>query len=102
VMRVSQAAQALGARYSGGNVEFTAVSTDSRTLRRGELFVALKGGRFDGHAFIAQAAAAGAAAALVEREVGSSPLPQIVVDDTTRARGLAATGAASSACRSSR
>jgi len=85
VMRVSQAAQALGARYSGGNVEFTAVSTDSRTLRRGELFVALKGGRFDGHAFIAQAAAAGAAAALVEREVGSSPLPQIVVDDTTRA-----------------
>ena len=85
-MRVSQATQALGARYSGGDVEFTAVSTDSRRMECGALFVALKGERFDGHAFIAQAAGAGAAAVLVEH-ASDIKLPQIMVDDTTRALG---------------
>ncbi len=87
MMRVSQAARVLGARYTGGDVEFTAVSSDSRAIRRGDLFVALKGERFDGHAFVMQAATAGAVAALVERAVDDSALPQIVVDDTTRALG---------------
>jgi len=87
MMSVSQAAQALGARFTGGDVEFSVVSSDSRAIRRGDLFVALKGERFDGHAFIAEAAAAGAAAALVERAAGDSKLPQILVDDTTRALG---------------
>ncbi len=87
MMNVSQAAQALGAQFHGRDVEFTAVGTDSRALRRGELFVALKGERFDGHAFVAQAAVAGAVAALVERVDETVALPQIVVANTTRALG---------------
>ena len=95
MMRVSQAAHALGARFTGDDIEFTAVNTDSRTIRRGDLFVALKGERFDGHAFVAQAAAAGAAAALVEQgqDAGSGihdsalRLPLIVVQDTLQALG---------------
>src|SRR5688572_24706775 len=70
MMRVSQAAHALGARWAGADAEFNAVSTDSRAISGGELFVALRGERYDGHAFVAQAAAAGAAAAMVE-EAGS-------------------------------
>ncbi len=87
MMNVSQVAQALGAQFHGRDVEFTAVGTDSRTLKRGELFVALKGERFDGHAFVAQAAMAGAAAALVEHANTTVALPQIVVEDTTRSLG---------------
>ncbi len=64
----------------------TSVSIDSRTLEPGALFVAIKGPRFDGHDFLAQAAAAGARAALVER---AAPAPDglalVRVADTTRA-----------------
>jgi len=72
-------------RYSQGelvgeNRAFSSVSTDTRTLRRGALFVALTGPNFDGHDFVAAAAERGAAAALVQRPLGIA-LPQIVVDD---------------------
>ncbi len=86
MMRISQAATALGAQYTGNDAEFDAVCTDSRAVKRGDLFVALKGERFDAHAFLAQAAAAGAAGLLVER-ASDVALPQIVVDDTTQALG---------------
>lgn len=64
----------------GENRAFNSVSTDTRTLRRGALFVALTGPNFDGHDFVAAAAERGAAAALVQRPLGVA-LPQIVVDD---------------------
>ena len=86
-MRISVAAQALGARHTGGDTEFSAVSTDSRAIKRGDLFIALKGERFDGHAFLAQAAAAGAAGVLVECASTNVALPQILVDDTLMALG---------------
>jgi len=87
-MSVREAAQALGGRSSGADSRFTGVSTDSRTLRAGELFVALRGERFDGHAFVAAASGAGAAAAMVDsRYGGPCPLPVIVADDTRRALG---------------
>ncbi len=86
-MRIAQAAQALGARCTGGDAEFTAVSTDSRAIKRGELFVALKGEHFDGHAFLAQAAAAGAAGVLVECASADLKLAQIVVNDSLAALG---------------
>ena len=89
MMLVSQAAAALGARFTGDDVEFTAVNTDSRSIRRGDLFVALKGKHFDGHSFVAQAAAAGAAAALVDRE-SDIRLPQIMIEDTRHALGALA------------
>ena len=50
---------------------WTAVSTDTRTIRPGDLFVALRGERFDGHDFVAQALAAGAGGAVVPRAGGA-------------------------------
>lgn len=73
-------------RVVGDAVGFSGVCTDSRRLRKDELFVALIGPRFDGHDFVAAAAEAGAAAALVSREV-DAPVPQVVVDDTLKALG---------------
>lgn len=62
------------------------VSIDSRTLRPGELFVAVAGPRFDGHDFLAQAQERGAAAALVHRQLAEIPgLPLLRVADTTQA-----------------
>ncbi|SFM57719.1 UDP-N-acetylmuramoyl-tripeptide--D-alanyl-D-alanine ligase [Nitrosomonas communis] len=69
MMSVQEAAHALSAQWRGENVLFTGVSTDSRTIKHGELFVALSGERFDGHQFIASARDQGAVAALVERKI---------------------------------
>jgi len=85
-----EAALAIGARSvaDGSEVRFRGVSTDSRTLAAGELFVAIRGERFDGHQFLAAARERGAAAALVDtRHAGAAPLPLIVVEDTRRALG---------------
>jgi UDP-N-acetylmuramoyl-tripeptide--D-alanyl-D-alanine ligase len=62
----------------------TGVGTDSRTLAPGDLFVALRGERFDGGDYVAEAAAEGAAAALVSRE-SPEAVPQILVADTLEA-----------------
>ena len=61
------------------------VTTDSRRVNPGELFVALSGDNFDAHAFVPQAFARGAAAALVSRPVEGAAGPLLVVDDTLRA-----------------
>ncbi len=68
-----------------GDCTFTGVSTDSRAIQPGQLFVALTGPRFDGHEYLDQVAAKGAVGALVEREVEGSTLPQLVVLDTRKA-----------------
>lgn len=60
----------------------TGFGNDTRALKPGEMFVALKTGARDGHDFLANAAAAGASCALVSREVAGAPLPQLVVADT--------------------
>lgn len=69
-----------GGQLVGENRAFSSVSTDTRTLQPGALFVALSGPNFDGHEFVAAAAARGAAAALVERPL-TVALPQVVVAD---------------------
>jgi UDP-N-acetylmuramoyl-tripeptide--D-alanyl-D-alanine ligase len=70
------------------SVTFSEISTDSRTLRPGALFIALRGDRFDGHDHLAAAAKAGAAAAIVRGGTAPVPgLPFIEVDDTLRAYG---------------
>ena len=74
-------AQRIGARLEGNNVGFSRVVTDTRQLTAGDLFVALKGENFDGHEFVAKAAASGAVGAIVSRHVDCA-LPQIIVDDT--------------------
>ncbi|WP_341502924.1 UDP-N-acetylmuramoyl-tripeptide--D-alanyl-D-alanine ligase [Gallaecimonas sp. GXIMD4217] len=86
-LTLSEIAQALGGTLSGDDKSITAVSTDGRTLKGGELFVALVGERFDAHDFIDQVQAAGAAALLVSKDVDSA-LPQIRVQDTRLALGL--------------
>jgi len=70
----------------GADVEITGVAIDTRRLKPGDLFVAIKGERVDGHDYLAEAVARGAAAAMVTRKVDSS-LPQIVVNDSTLALG---------------
>jgi len=91
MMSLAEAAAVLDANLRGGDARFSGVSTDSRTLRRGELFVALRGERFDGHGFLQNAAAAKAAAALVDsRYAGALPLPVAVVEDTRLALGVLA------------
>ena len=66
---LSEVASALSAQVIGADVAFSAVSTDSRAIVPGQLFVALTGPRFDGHDYLAEVAAKGAVAALVEREI---------------------------------
>ena len=61
------------------------VHSDSRSLRAGDLFVALRGERFDAHDFLPQARAAGAAAVLAERGVADSGLPGLQVADAGQA-----------------
>lgn len=79
--------------YAPGRQEVTGVSTDSRIVHSGDLFVALKGERFDGHDFVAEAFSAGAVAALVSREGAELPAGKslIFVDDTLIAYGRLAT-----------
>lgn len=62
------------------------VVTDTRTIQRGDTFLALRGERFDGHDYIEQAVAKGAAALIVERAAGRAPrLPSLIVSDTKAA-----------------
>ncbi len=70
-----------------GLMRVSQVTSDSRRVRAGSLFVAIRGQRFDGHDFLPAAAAAGAAAALVERRSPVPLLPEVQVPDTRRAAG---------------
>lgn len=94
MLTLQQAAALIpGAIVTGdGNVSFSRVSTDSRSVGEGDLFVALKGERFDAHDFLTDVAARGANAALVSREGASASLPQLQVADTRLALGALAHG----------
>ncbi|WP_042421339.1 UDP-N-acetylmuramoyl-tripeptide--D-alanyl-D-alanine ligase [Comamonas granuli] len=75
-----------------GAVAIGRVHTDTRSLQPGDLFVALRGERFDAHDFLPQARAAGAAAALAERGLQAAGLPGIEVPDSLQALGHLAAG----------
>jgi len=93
MMSVQDAAAMVKGSASGGNPVFRGVSTDTRTVRAGELFVALRGERFDGHDFLGKAKQAGAVAAMVDRNFTGTPaMPAIVVDDTRLGLGALARG----------
>ncbi|MEO7852891.1 MAG: UDP-N-acetylmuramoyl-tripeptide--D-alanyl-D-alanine ligase [Rubrivivax sp.] len=71
-----------GAQLVGdGRMPFTRVHSDSRSLRAGDLFVALRGDSFDGHAFLSQARQVGAVAALAEHGLAEAGLPGLQVAD---------------------
>ncbi|EML9987420.1 MULTISPECIES: UDP-N-acetylmuramoyl-tripeptide--D-alanyl-D-alanine ligase [Citrobacter] len=83
---LSQLAGILGGELKGGDLSLDAVTTDTRKLTPGCLFVALKGERFDAHDFAEQAKEGGAGALLVSRPLAVD-LPQVVVQDTRLAFG---------------
>lgn len=94
MMTLSEAARALNATLLGEDVRFQAVSTDTRTLQPGDLFVALTGDNFDGHAFVAEAIAKGACAILISAsldttvsELTGTVVPALRVADTRLALG---------------
>jgi UDP-N-acetylmuramoyl-tripeptide--D-alanyl-D-alanine ligase len=78
--QLSDIARCAGGEIVGADRGFDSISTDTRTLEAGALFVALSGPSFDGHDFVAAAEAASAAAALVERTLPVG-IPQVVVPD---------------------
>ncbi len=91
MMTLHQAASAISARTLGADASFSGVSTDSRSIAAGELFVALKGEHFDGHAYVLEVLARGAAGALVNQDFAADPdLPLICVPDTRLALGALA------------
>jgi UDP-N-acetylmuramoyl-tripeptide--D-alanyl-D-alanine ligase len=91
------AAAATGGTAQGGDWQATGLSIDTRTIKPGDLFVALRGDHGDGHDYVAQALAAGAAAALVSRVPAGvrNDAKLLVVPDTLA--GLRALGVASRA-----
>jgi len=82
-----------GSRLVGdGATPIVRVHSDTRTLAAGDLFVALKGERFDANQFLAQAREAGAVAAVAHAGLQAAGLPGIEVPDTLRALGALAAG----------
>jgi UDP-N-acetylmuramoyl-tripeptide--D-alanyl-D-alanine ligase len=81
--------KASGGRLKGEDRAYSSVSSDTRTLSPGALFVALRGPTFNGNEFIGTALSAGAAGALVDTEQPVA-LPQIIVGDTQAALELGA------------
>ncbi|MFC5582996.1 UDP-N-acetylmuramoyl-tripeptide--D-alanyl-D-alanine ligase [Rhodanobacter terrae] len=73
-------------RLLGADAEVTGVAIDTRKLQPGDLFVAIKGERVDGHDYLAEAAARGAVAAMVTRKLDGD-LPQLLVNDAELALG---------------
>jgi len=88
MLSLSEAAKLIGAEWRGTDVEFTSVTTDSRAIVPGSLFIALRGERFDGHDFVAQALAQGAVAAMVDKgDAAWGDIPLLLVADTRLALG---------------
>jgi UDP-N-acetylmuramoyl-tripeptide--D-alanyl-D-alanine ligase len=82
MMDTAEAARAASGKLHGAPVRFNAVTTDSRTVAPGNLFIALKGDRFDAHDFVEASEGKGAVASLVSRLMPHASRPQILVDDT--------------------
>ena len=81
---LSEFARACGGELVGADRAYAGVSTDTRTLKPAELFVALRGPRFNANDFVAAAETAGAAGAVVDTRI-DRPVPQILVRDTQEA-----------------
>jgi UDP-N-acetylmuramoyl-tripeptide--D-alanyl-D-alanine ligase len=88
MMDLEEAARAVGGTVRGPSVRFSGVTTDSRAIAAGDLFVALKGERFDGNEYVNEALRRGAAAALTSRAVQTDiPGSQVITADTRVALG---------------
>ncbi len=87
MMTVDEVAMAVGARPVAVSGRIEGVATDTRTMVPGCLFIALRGARFDGHAFLREAAARGAVAAITDRPCEAGWPPCLAVADTRLALG---------------
>lgn len=85
--RLQEAAHWLAVEPVSSEASFTGISTDTRSLKKGDLFVALRGDNFDGHRFLEAARSAGAVAAVVDTVSESVDMPQLIVPDTLQALG---------------
>lgn len=90
-MKLSQVAQLTAGELQGTDLDFQQVSIDTRTLQGGDLFVAIRGDRFDGHDYLTQAADQGACAALTEKSCKAFS-SYVQVSDSRRALGQLAAG----------
>lgn len=77
-------------RHGSDAVNITGISNNSKTVKPGDLFIAIAGYSIDGHKFIDQAIAAGAKAVIGEKEIGKQTVPYIKVTDSRKALALAA------------
>jgi len=93
MLNLSTTAQVLGGQQHGRNADFTSVGSDSRAVIPGMLFVALQGEHFDGHDYVQEVLAQGAAGALVAFDwaAANPALPLVAVADTRLALGQLAT-----------
>lgn len=87
MMMLSEIARAVGGRLVGADGRCNAVVTDSRATTAGALFVAIRGNRLDGHAFLGEAGRKGATGTLSARAPQAGEPPTVVVDDTRLALG---------------
>lgn len=87
MMHLSEAAGAVHGQLAGEDREFAAVSTDTRAIKAGDFFIALKGEKFDGAAFAKQAILSGAVGVMVNAGTDSNVAPAIHVEDTRIALG---------------
>lgn len=85
-MRLSSTAEHLAGELCGADLAFRSVSIDTRTIQKGDLYLAICGQHFDGNNFVADAQRRGACAAVVNR-LSDVNIPQILVKDTTAALG---------------
>lgn len=86
-MRLDEISAIVKGKLCGENVEVSDFSIDGRTIKNNQCYVALIGELLDGHAFVSQALAKGAKAAIVSQE-GEYALPTVLVKDTVEALGL--------------
>lgn len=93
-LSLQQIADLTGGRLTPATArgELSGISTDSRSIRPGELFIPLRGPNYDGHDFLVRALRNGASACLSEEVIGGLKVPVIQVDDTLRALGDLAAG----------
>ncbi|HET6756069.1 MAG TPA: Mur ligase domain-containing protein, partial [Burkholderiales bacterium] len=91
MMRLTEAAFAMSAVWNGPDLSVSGISTDSRSTGKDQLFIALKGERFDGAAYVGQAQMSGAVAAVVEGadfkigETVTGDMPLLLVKNSRRA-----------------
>ncbi|MBA6223777.1 UDP-N-acetylmuramoyl-tripeptide--D-alanyl-D-alanine ligase [Colwellia sp. MB02u-18] len=86
-LSLTELSQAVNGQLIGENLTINAISTDSRALKAGDVFLALHGPNFDGHKFLTQASELGCSAVIVEQAQDKLNIAQIVVKDSHQALG---------------